>query len=326
MTEPQGYARLQAGLRGSSAVMTLALGPDLLTVVRSSLNERRALAARELDVPSLSVGDTVVDTHAGPVTIRVYRPRIDDPAPVLVFFHSGALVLGNLDTDHARCARLARDVGCVIVSVDYRLAPEHPYPAALEDCVAVVDAVCEDPGRFGADPQRLAVGGNSAGAGLAAAVCLWLRDHDRPAPLLQLLHQPMLDARLATSSMREFVSTPGFDSLSARFAWDSYLAGQPATSYASASLAESLSDLPPAHITCSELDPLRDEAIAYAQRLLQAGVPTDLVVVSATCHGYDSIVPDLAVSVRTEAEQARVLRGAFAGAADRSSQSTSALS
>jgi acetyl esterase len=143
-------------------------------------------------------------------------------------------------------------------------------------------------------------------------VSLWLRDHDGPRPLLQLLHQPMLDASCATPSMREFTQTPGFDSSSARFAWSSYLGDQRATAYARPACADSLRLLPPTHLTCSELDPLRDEGLGFAQRLVHAGVATDLRLIAGTCHGYDSLVSDAGVSARTVAEQVQALRAAFA--------------
>jgi acetyl esterase/lipase len=288
------------------------MNADSIATIRTSLNERRRAAAAVLDTTGLEISDELLRTHSGDVPVRIYRPKDVATPPVVLFLHSGALLIGNLDTDHARCVEIAQQVRCAVVSVDYRLAPEHPFPAAFEDCAAVARTLATSAAELGFDPRRWALAGNSAGAGLAAAVALWLRHESLPAPAVQLLHQPMLDASCATPSMREFTATPGFDSESARNAWSAYLAGDPAGPYASASHALDLSGLPPAHITCSEVDPLRDEAIDYAARLVRSGVATQLVLLPATCHGYDSLCPDLEVSRRTVDEQVRVLRWALA--------------
>jgi acetyl esterase len=306
---PQGLDRLDPALAALTTLATLGLTEATLPVIRQSLDSRRAEAARALDPTPVTVTDEEVDRAGAPIRVRVYRGTTEHPAPALLYCHSGAFLLGNVDTDHARCVTLARTARCVVVSVDYRLAPEHPYPAALEDCLAVLHRLRD--GAWGADAARLAVGGNSAGAGLAAAVALRARDEGGPALRLQLLHQPMLDHRCATASMEEFVATPGFDRLSARFAWASYLGSALPTPYASPSLAPSLAGLPPAYIACSEVDPLRDEAIAYAQELLRAGVATELHVYPGTCHGFDSYLPDHPLAVRAVAEQCAALARAL---------------
>ena len=227
----------------------------------------------------------------------------------MFFFHSGGLVLGNLDTDHRMCVALAAGARCVVVSVDYRLAPEHRYPAAIDDCTDAVCAWTADARANGTDLERLAIGGNSAGAGLAAAAALRLRDQGGPALRFQLLHQPMLDASCSSPSMAEFTQTPGFNSQSAIWAWASYLGDHRVTPYASAAAALTLTGLPPAYLCCSELDPLRDEALDYAQRIVQDGVATELHLVPATCHGFASIAPGHPISMaQQEAEVAALAR------------------
>ncbi|SEO49363.1 alpha/beta hydrolase [Trujillonella endophytica] len=311
MTEPQALDRLDARLVAEATLFRVPLTVESLPVIRQSLDARRAEQAAATDPGGVAVEDSSVDLAGRAVPVRIYRGTADRSAPVVLFFHSGGLVLGNLDTDHARCLALAAVAECVLISVDYRLAPEHPYPAAFEDCVGVTEAVLADPGAFGVDGARLALSGSSAGAGLAAAVALALRDRGGPQPVFQLLHQPMLDDATATPSMREFVATPGFDSESARFSWDGYLAGRPAEAYASPARAESFAGLPPAHICCSAVDPLRDEAIDHARRLLEAGVPTELHVVPGTCHGFDSFAPNHPFAVRETAAQVDALRRAL---------------
>ena len=311
MTAPQGIERLDPELVAQSTLLQVPLSAGSLPVIRQSLDQRRAELAGTTDTGGVTVEDAAVAVDGRTVAVRVYRGTAERPAPVVVFFHSGGLVLGNLDTDHLRCLALARGAECVVVSVDYRLAPEHPFPAAHEDCLGVTDAVLADPARFGVDPARLALSGSSAGGGLAATVALSLRDRGGVQPVFQLLHQPMLDDATATPSMREFTATPGFDSVSARFSWDSYLAGRPPTAYASPARAASSAGLPPAYVCCSDIDPLRDEAIDHARRLLEAGVPTELHVVPGTCHGFDSFAPRLALSVGETRAQADALRRAF---------------
>jgi acetyl esterase/lipase len=311
VTQPQGLERLDPALANSGVLFHIPMNADSIATIRTSLNERRRAAAEALDTTGVQVTLELMPTDIGDVPVRIYRPTGVTAPPVVLFLHSGALLIGNLDTDHARCVELAREVRCAVVSVDYRLAPEHPYPAAFDDCAAVAKVIAGRAADHGFDPARWALAGNSAGAGLAAAIALWIRDERLAAPALQLLHQPMLDPSCATPSMREFTATPGFDSQSAAYAWASYLAGGDATGYAAASTATDLTGLPPAHIACSEIDPLRDEAILYASRLVQSGVSTHLVLVPGTCHGYDSLCPDLAVSRRTVTEQVRVLRSVF---------------
>jgi acetyl esterase/lipase len=314
MTSTQGLERLDPQLVAEVALVRVPFTAAALPAIRQSLDERRAQLAAATDPGVVTVEDSSVNLPRRSVGIRVYRGTRARPAPCVLFFHSGGLVLGNLDTDHLRCLALAREAECVLISVDYRLAPEHPFPAAFEDCLGVTEAVLDDSQAFGVDPARLALSGSSAGGGLAAAVALCLRDRGGRQPVFQLLHQPMLDAATATPSMREFVATPGFDAESARFSWASYLAGRPVEAYASATRADTLEGLPPAHICCSEIDPLRDEAIDHARRLLESGVPTELHVVPGTCHGFDSFAPSHPSSVSELQAQVDALRRAFARA------------
>jgi acetyl esterase len=316
VTAPQGLDRLDPELAGSGLLVFSVLGPDTLPGSRESLHSRRAALVAEMPTGGVEFGASSVTAGDRTIPLRVYRGTDERPAPTLFFFHSGGLVLGNLDTDHRMCVALAGGASCVVVSVDYRIAPEHVYPAAIDDCVDGVRGWVEDAVANGTDLNRLAIGGNSAGAGLAAAVALRLRDEGGPRLRLQLMHQPMLDASCETPSMVEFVETPGFNSQSAKWAWASYLAGQPVTPYASPSTATSLAGLPPAYVCCSELDPLRDEGIDYAHRLVRAGVPTELHLVPNTCHGFATIVPAHPLSVAQQAVEVAALVRAWAGATD----------
>ena len=218
---------------------------------------------------------------------------------------------GNLDTDHAHCVELARDAGCLVVSVDYRLAPEDPCPAALDDVEAALRYVVENSAeldvgcrpRRGDGPRR----GRRAGRGLAQRMF----DNEGPPILMQILHQPMLDSD-ATPSRREFQRTPGLNGPAVSRAWGHYLGHASASGQHVPAHRANLEGLPPTFISCSEIDPCRDEAIDYANRLLHAYVHTELHVVAATFNGFDSVVPDWVVSEENRALHAQSLRRGFA--------------
>uniref|UniRef100_UPI00373FCE44 alpha/beta hydrolase n=1 Tax=Mycobacterium avium TaxID=1764 RepID=UPI00373FCE44 len=231
-------------------------------------------------------------------------------APAVIYCHAGGFALGNLDTDHRQCVELARRGRCTVVSVDYRLAPEHPYPAALQDAGTVLRWVHAEAAALGVDPARLAVAGSSAGAALAA--CLAHPDGSLPAVVFQLLHQPVLDDR-ATGSKARFRTSPAFDGEAAELMWRYYLGPTAGSAAAVPARRPELAGLPPALITCAEIDPFRDEAIDYARRLLDAGVCTELHVFARACHGFDSLLPDWPGSQRLFALQGEALSAALHG-------------
>jgi acetyl esterase/lipase len=277
--------RLDPALRQFAAART-DLSPSVLGVVRDSLNQRRAEAAREVN----TVGVDVENRDVGSIPVRIYRGG-PAPSPALIYCHSGAFVLGNLDTDHRQCVELARRAACTVISVDYRLAPEHPYPAGLDDAATVLDWVAVNGSHLGIDAARLAVGGSSAGAALAALLAQRAADGTAPPVVFQLLHQPVLDDRRMPSK-DEFVTTPGFDGPAVTQMWRHYAAGESVPADAVPARADELGGVAGAFISCSELDPLRDEAVDYALRLMWAGVATELHVFPGTCHGFDSLLPE----------------------------------
>jgi acetyl esterase len=301
-------SRLDPALRPFADART-DLSAELIDTVREGLNGRRRAAALALDTGGVDVVDTVVPRAGHSIPVRLYRGGTG-LAPAVIYCHGGAFVLGNLDTDHHQCVELARLGRCTVISVDYRLAPEHPYPAALDDVVATLEWAVAGAAELGIDTDRLAVAGNSAGGALAALLAQRSADGSVPALVFQMLHQPVLDDR-PMPSKAEFLATPGFDGPAAALMWRHYLAGESVPLGAVPGRAVELGGMASTLITCSELDPLRDEAVDYALRLMWAGVATELHVYPGTCHGFDSLLPTWGTSRELFELQGAALRRAF---------------
>jgi acetyl esterase/lipase len=232
------------------------------------------------------------------VRVQVYSPAgAVRPLPGLLYIHGGGFVLGSILSEVARAQEFAVAADAVVVSVEYRLAPEHPFPAGLHDCFAALEYLAKNAAELGVDPQHIGVAGTSAGAGLAAATALMARDRGGPELCMQYLGIPELDDRLETPSMLAYTDTPVWNRPNAVLSWQYYLAGQPAGPYAAPARAESLAGLPPAYIDVCEFDPLRDEGIDYAKRLVQAGVHAELHLYPGTFHG-SSMIPGVAIAQR----------------------------
>jgi acetyl esterase len=308
MTAPEdlsGWERLDPALCAVATTRT-NFTVSAIKLMREPFNDRRREAAERTDAQGLQIADHTAQAEAASVPVRVYRGGHTEPAPVVVFCHAGGFALGNLDTDHRQCVELARRGGCTVVSVDYRLSPEHPYPAPLDDAVTALRWVAANAKELGIDAARIAVAGSSAGAALAAGLAHRAADGSLPPIVFQLLHQPVLDDR-PTASKTEFAASPAFDGEGAELMWRHYLASD-GSAAAVPARRERLGDLPTALITCAEIDPFRDEAIEYAQRLLRAGVSTELHVFARTCHGFDSLLPDWSASQRLFELQGDALR------------------
>lgn len=310
MTELDGAGRLDPALRAVATTRT-DFSLDAIRLMREPFNERRRESAEQTDARGVRIIDDTVAAGSGGVAVRIYHGAEIKPAPALVYCHAGGFALGNLDTDHRQCVELARRGRCTVVSVDYRLAPEHPFPAALDDATAVLRWVVDNAAELGVDPARVAVGGSSAGAALAACLAHGAADGSLPPVVFQLLHQPVLDDR-ETASKAEFCASPAFDGEAAEQMWRYYLG--PESAVASAAVPARRGEfggLPPALITCAEIDPFRDEAVDYALQLLRAGVSAELHVFPRACHGFDSLLPDWSDSQRLFAQEGHALGRTF---------------
>jgi acetyl esterase len=260
-----------------------------------------------------AVKDLEVPGPAGQVPVRVYRPSEQPDLPVLVYFHGGGWAICSIETHDVTCRELANGAGCVVVSVGYRLAPEHRFPAAPEDCYAALGWAARHAASLGGDPGRIAVGGDSAGGNLAAVVALLARERGGPRLRHQLLVYPVTDHAFDTSSYRENAEGPLLTQEMMRGFWDLYLAREEDGRHPHASplRAQDLSGLPPAHVITAEYDPLRDEGEAYARRLAAAGVPVVQRRYDGMIHGFFGFTAMIDRAGEAVAEAARELRRAF---------------
>lgn len=208
-----------------------------------------------------------------------------------MFFHGGGFMVGDLNVEHYRCLTWARDTGAVLVSCDYRLCPEHRFPAAADDCLTCYRWVVDNAADLGIDRSRIVVAGVSAGGNLAASVSLMCRDRCLQMPCLQMLIYPALDDRMTSQSMHVHTDKPGWRRIDTQHMWAHYLGPKvrDVSIYAAPAHATDLSGLPRAYVMTAELDPLRDEALDYAMRLMAAGVPVDLRNFAGAFHGFDVV-------------------------------------
>ena len=288
-----------------------------------TLDQMTPLEAREMMIRMAAVrgegeavkqvaNRTVPGPH-GEIPVRIYTPEGSGPLPILVYFHGGGWVIGNLDTHDASSRTLANLSGAIVVSVDYRLAPENKFPLPFDDCYAAARWAVENARSIGGDPARVAIGGDSAGGHLTAAVALRARDEDGPRFVHQLLIYPVTDAAFDTPSYRDNAEGYFLTKSSMVWFWNHYLRDDKDRDnpYASPLRAKSLAGLPPATVISAEYDPLRDEGEQYGARLEKAGVPTRVTRYDGMIHGFFGMTEVLDQAMDAMRESAAVLRKAF---------------
>ncbi len=253
-----------------------------------------------------------------PVRVRIYRA--DDQSsklPALYWIHGGGYVMGDIDMDDRLMKQMVKRIGCVAASVDYRLAPEYPFPTPVEDCYIGLKWLFAHADELGVEPARIAIGGPSGGGGLTAGLGLLARDRKEVQVAYQLLIYPMIDDRNATAAAHAITDPRVWNRESNRLGWKAYLGrdggGADVSPYAAATRATDLSNLPPTYISVGTLDLFVDENIDYAQRLIQAGVPTELHVYPGAFHGFDMFAPSARVSKQFKADRDNALKRALHG-------------
>lgn len=306
-TRPPFDPAIAAALVARAADVVTTLAPEGIAPLRART------VPPDLDEVARAAGRTLtwltVPGPDGDVRVALLRPAGDAPAPLLLHLHGGGLVLGTVSDDVAVVASSAP--GWAIASVDYRLAPEHPYPAAVEDAYAGLVGVVAQASALGLDAGRVVVTGVSAGAGLAAALALLVRDRGGPALAGQLLVCPMLDDRNDSASGHQMAGVGCWDRTANATGWAAYLGeaagGLGTPPYASAARAASLAGLPPAYVDVGSAETFRDECVEYAARIWADGGDAELHVWPGGCHGFDGLVPDAPVSRDARHTRARWL-------------------
>lgn len=291
---------LVPGLDVFPAEMYAAIGDDPPSA-RQMFDDLMAAMADLIPPSEVTIEERTISGPDADIPVVIYQPPDEAPRPGLLWIHGGGYIIGSARED-ATCNAFAEHVGCTIVSVDYRLAPEATYKQSISDCFTALNWMVDNSNELGIDKSRIAIGGNSAGGGLTAGLTLYNRDNHGPELAFQLLIYPMLDDTHETPSGHEIVYDKVWHREVSLKAWRMYLGDEYGTTgvspYAAAARAEDLSGLPPAFVTVGTVDLFRDEDINYAQRLMAAGVPTELEVYPGMFHAGERVAPEADVSQR----------------------------
>ena len=246
------------------------------------------------------------------LVVRIYKPTgVSSSLPGIFFIHGGGMIMGSIETENHKAAMLCKAIQSIVVSVEYRLAPENPHPAPVQDCYKALVWMAKNATELSLDTDRLAIVGGSAGGGLAIGTALMARDKEFPKLRFQMANYPMIDDRNETASSREITDVGIWDRKANIEAWDWYLGGKKADKYAAPARAIDLSGLPPTFIDVGELDLFRDEDIEFAKRLLQAGVTTELHVYPGAYHASESFAPEAELSKQIWTKRIEALKRAL---------------
>lgn len=286
---------LQAAVKMSPSLHYSGKSLSLIRLLISLIPARKA--PEDVSIKNIKINNK--DGHAA-LRLRIYQPANPASAtPVLIWMHGGGYIIGKPEMEDALCIQFVRELGISIVSVDYRLAPKHPFPAGLDDCYCALIWAKDNSAQYGFDATRIAVGGTSAGSGLAAALAQLAYDRKEVALIFQCLTYPMLDDRTVLRTDIDDSNSPTWSQKSNRFGWESYLGkeygAKELPAYAVPARRENLSGLPPAWIGVGTLDVFYEEDIAYAQRLREAGIECDLNIIEGAFHGFDVIDTSLPI-------------------------------
>ena len=282
---------------------------------RNVINSLLRMMTAELPpIENVVIEDRNIDGPDGllELRVRIYKPAdVSGSLPGIFFIHGGGMIMGSIEGENLKAAMLCETIQSVVVSVEYRLAPENPYPAPVQDCYEALVWMSKNATELGFDPDRLAIVGGSAGGGLAIATALMARDQEFPKLCFQMANYPMIDDRNETPSSKEITDVGIWDREANIEAWDWYLGGKTADEYAAPARAIDLSGLPPTFIDAGELDLFRDEDIEFAKRLLQAGVTTELHVYPGAYHASESFAPEAELSKQIWAKRIEALKRAL---------------
>lgn len=299
------------------AAPDMSVSPEKLPAARVAIAEMTRMGLDVAD-PSVSVTEHFAPGLDGAQDVRVMIYKPDDlpaDAPVVLQIHGGGFLFGTAELGDPRNREMAKSVGCAVASVEYRLAPETPFPAGLEDCYSALVWLHENARQLSLDPQRIAIRGESAGGNLAAALAILNRDRGGPDIVMQLLIYPMLDDRTVTREPHPLAGEFVWDAASNHFGWASWLGMEPGSidvpPLAAPARVDDLSGLPTTYIATAALDLFGEEDLEYARRLMWAGVATELYIVPGAFHGFDAMAPEANVSLRFTEMADDALKRAF---------------